>query len=102
MQWKAGIKKKYTSKNGIKCFWTLSQDQCKPTSRPDDIYVCEVEQSIMRKLLSVLDTRHSARKHKKGSFLAFRGTHTHHVGPADHISIRPVCFMYIPDMALAS
>ena len=33
-----------------------------------------------------LDTRRSARKQKKGSFLASRGTHIHHVGPAQIIS----------------
>ncbi|KAL2705085.1 hypothetical protein AAEP93_000335 [Penicillium crustosum] len=39
----------------------------------------------------------AARKQKKGSFLAFRGTQMHHVGPADHFSKHPVYFMYIPD-----
>jgi hypothetical protein len=29
----------------------------------------------------------NARKQKKGSFLTFRGTHIHHVGPADHFSM---------------
>jgi hypothetical protein len=36
------------------------------------------------------------REEAKGTgLLAFRGTHMHHVGPADHFSKHPVYFMYL-------
>jgi hypothetical protein len=56
------------------------------------IYVAE--RSILRKLVSTLDTRRSARKHKKGSFLTFRGTHTSRDSRRSYLA-RPVGAMYI-------